>query len=271
MEVQTNGQMVPAGQAAIVEAKAAILRGNWGEFKGDATDILIPKILLAQSTSKAVQDERVGFGQLYKSTTFDVIGGKDKPVAITPLHYTKNWVLSKKVGGKFEFQKFEPFTEANRDFPWDFEEAGTPWKREAVLSFFVLVNAEITKDLEARKGVQERGEIPDIEASLVPSVLAFKSTSYKAGKTLVTHFAKAAEFGLPPFVNYFNLTTEKVTNEQGTFYVLVVDRGGKTSDEHLAACHKWHTLVARSGAVKVDNSDLQGHSDAAQGASAMEY
>lgn len=229
------------------------------KFEGDATDILIPKILLAQSTSKAVQDEKVSFGQLYKSTTFEVLGGKDKPVSIIPLYHTKTWVLSQKVGGKYEFRAVEPFTAENKDKPWEFTQVGQEWKREQSLNFFVLIPTEIEKDLAAREQAAQ-GEIPDLDASLLPAVLSFKSTSYKSGKTLVTHFAKASDFGLPPFVKYFQLTTEKTTNDRGTFYVLKVESGGKTEQHQLAACDKWRGIVAHQP-VKIDDSDLTNKDD----------
>lgn len=245
-----NGGIVTTEKNTL--AKIEALKGNW-EFAGDAADILIPKILTAQFTSKFVQSEEVQAGQLVKSTSLDVIGGKDKPVQIIPLHHTKNWVVSKKVQGKYEFQRFEPFSQAHRDLSWEYDEGGASWKREMSLNFFVLIPSDIDADLIARKAIKETGSIPDVEASLLPCMLAFKSTSYKAGKSLVTHFAKAAEFGLPPFVNYFNLTTEKVTNDRGTFFVLNVDRGGKTNDDHLGPCAKWHNIVARQS-MKVDDS-----------------
>ncbi len=234
-------------------------------FTGDASDILIPKLLLGQSTSKAVQDEKVPFGMIYRSTTLEVVGGKDKPVAVIPLSHTKTWVLSEKVGGKFEFRRVEPFTAENRDLPWTFTEAKegrqqTEWKREASLNFFVLLPADIVRDLEAREMIAKTGELPDTEASLLPCALMFKSTSYKTGKTLVTHFAKAADFTVKPHVTTFNLATEKVSNDQGTFYVLKLEKLGPTEKRFLDTCDKWRNIVGKQN-VKIDDSDLQRSED----------
>ncbi len=247
----STNQVIPVGQNQPVPYLKDDAR--W-RFEGDATDILIPKILLAQSTSKAVQDEKVTFGQLYKSTTFEALGGKDKPVSIIPLYHTKTWVLSQKIGGKYEFRAVEPFTPENKDKPWEWTQVGQEWKREQSLNFFVLIPSEVDRDQKARD-LAAKGEIPDLDASLLPCVLSFKSTSYKAGKVLVTHFAKASDFGLPPFVSYFQLTTLKTTNDRGTFYVLDVGKGGKTNVAHLPAATKWRDIVAHSS-VKIDESDL---------------
>lgn len=240
-------------------AAVAVLREEkeWA-FQGDASDILIPRILLAQSTSKVVQDEKVAFGQLYRSTTLEALGGKDKPLALIPLYMTKTWVFSQKVGGKYEFRAIEPFTEENRNEPWQFTRPGNPvqeWKREQNLNFFCLLPTDIAKDQEARAQAAA-GEIPDLDASLLPCVISFKSTSYKAGKTLVTHFAKAADFNMAPFVNFFEVKTTKTTNDQGTFYVLEVLKGGKTEKAHQELCKRWRNIVSNT-AVKIDDSDVE--------------
>lgn len=226
-------------------------------FRGDASDILIPKLLIGQATSKAVQDDRIKFGEIFRSTTLEAVGGRDKPVAIIPLSHTKTWVVSQKVGGKFEFRQQLPYKPAtDKELPWTWTADGSEWKREQSLNFYVLLPADVSRDLEARQLFADTGELPDVEASLLPCALSFKSTSYKAGKTLVTHFAKAADFAAQPYISIFNLYTDKTMNDQGTFYTLRVERYGKTPLELIPTCEKWQALVA--GDVKVDDSDLAG-------------
>ncbi len=227
------------------------------QFEGDVQDILIPKLLVGQSTSQAVQEGKVLPGQIYRSTTMEALGGKEKPVSIIPLHHYKTWVVMKKEGGRFVFKKTENFTHANRDLPWEWTDAEGEWKREQNLNFYVLVASDVEKDLAARREFEKTGEIPDADASLLPCLLAFKSTSYKVGKVLVTHFAKAADFGAPPYGTTFKLSTEKQQNGQGIFQVLRLEKEGKTNPDFVAACSKWYQTVKKSN-VKVDDSDLQG-------------
>jgi hypothetical protein len=234
------------------------LAGSW-KFEGDVSDILIPKLLVGQATSKLVQDEKVGFGQIWRSTTGEVLGGKGKPFQAIPLFHFKTWVLSEKVSGKFAYRGSEPFTAENREKPWIWTERvdgkTTEWKREQALNFYVLLPDDIARDWASREAFQTTGELPDTDASLLPCLLQFKSTSYKAGKTLVTHFAKAADFGVPPFVNTFHIDTDKVTGDQNSWFIFKVDGAGKTNSDYLAACAKWREIVAKQN-VKVDDSDL---------------
>ncbi len=256
-------------EIAVAEKAGALahpaMAGNWSRFDGDVSDILIPKLLVGQATSKLVQEEKVGFGQIWRSTTSEVLGGKGKPFKAVPLFQFKTWVLSEKVAGRFVFRGVEPFTAENRDKPWVWTEQKegktTEWKREQALNFYVLLQGDIGADQKARKAFAETGELPDTEASLLPCLLQFKSTSYKAGKTLVTHFAKAADFGVPPFVNVFELDTEKVQGEQNAWFILKVASAGKTPPEYLETCAKWREIVAKQN-VKVDDSDLQSDPDA---------
>jgi hypothetical protein len=120
----------------------------------------------------------------------------------------------------------------------------------------VLVASDVEKDVKAREEFQKTGEIPDADASLLPCLMAFKSTSYKTGKILVTHFAKAADFGAPPYGTTFKLATERQQNAQGFFQVLRLEKEGKTNPAYLAACTKWYNTVRKAN-VKVDDSDLQ--------------
>lgn len=229
-----------------------------GGFTGDATDILIPRLLIGQSTSKAVQNEKVAFGQIFRSTTTEVVGGREKPVAIIPLAHSKTWVLSEKVAGKYTFRGSIPFVAENKDLPWNWTEKvdgkQTEWKRTASLNFYVLLPADIARDILARTDFQKTGDLPDTEASLLPCAVSFQSTSFKAGRTLITHFAKAADFGVKPYVSSFNLFTDKTSNDQGTFYVLRVEALGKTDPAFFDTCEKWRTIVG-AAPIKVDEGE----------------
>lgn len=235
-------------------ATKADLAGDWG-FQGDPSDILIPRILIGQSTSKAVQDEKLAFGQLFRSTTNEILGGKGKPFSFIPLYMTKTWVISEKKGGRFEFRSIEPFTADNKDLPWTWIDRNIEWKREQSLNFFVLLPSDVGRDLSARRALIEKGEIPDLDASLLPCVLSFKSSSFKAGKILVTHFAKASDFNIPPYVNVFKLDSEVKQNDTGAkFYVMTIEKEGKTDPAMLPVCKKWRETVSQQ-AIKVDEPD----------------
>lgn len=238
-------------------------------FEGDTSDILIPKLLIGQSTSKVVQDEQVSFGQIWRSTTGEAVGGKGEPVKFIPLSMHKNWVVFKKGSSRFEFCRVDKFT-PGENLDWYFEEDGIQMKREQCLNFYGLLPSDIEADLSARENFAKTGELPDDDAGLFPCLLQFKSTSYKAGKAIVTHFAKMADFGAPPYAAYFEIDTEKQQNDEGIFYVYTAKRGGKTPDQYGETCHKWHGIV-RNQNVKVDDSDLSENSNRHEDDSANQF
>lgn len=255
-----SSEIATKDRAGAVMAVSVAEKGE--RFEGDVSDILIPKVLIGQSTSKLVQDEKVAFGQVWRSTTGEVLGGKGTPFKVIPLSHNKQWVISKKVEGRFKFVRSEPHTVDNADRDWTWSEVDkttgklNEMKREKVLNFYVLLPEDIERDLAARKAFEETGDLPDAEASLLPCLIQFKSTSYTVGKTLVTHFAKAADFGVKPFVNTFLVDTEKEVGDTNSWYLFTLVNAGKTSPEYLTTCAKWRDIVAKAK-VKVDDSDLE--------------
>lgn len=222
----------------------------------DPSDILIPRILIAQAMSTVAQDgdSNVRPGNVYRSTSKKVLTDKSGVVSIIPLHVNKTRIISKKNGGRYEYVATEQYTYASKELPWKWEENGVEFKGETCLNFYVLLPGDIASDVKARKAFAETGEFPDTDDTLLPCLLTFKSSSYRAGKVLITHLAKCKEFGVPAYVNTFKLTTKKQTNDQGTFYTFEVEKEGKTDPSFVDSCAKWTTIVTQQG-VQVDASD----------------
>ena len=236
-------------------------------FTGDAADVLIPRILIAQATSKVVADEKVSFGNFYRSTTLETLGGKGKPLSFVPLTHWKNWVILKRNAKNiYEFERIEEFTPENRAREWEWKAKSDKgveeqWKAEQNLNFFGLLTKDIETDLAARAEFKKTGKLPNIAHSLMPCCISFKSTGYKAGKTLVTHFAKAADFEVAPFVSTFLIDTEKGNAESGSFYVPVVTQAdAPTPEAFLDVCVKWKGIVGTQK-VKIDDEDVNQRAD----------
>ena len=255
-----TGSKVEKVETAVVEKKEtaiALSEETLYEFKGDIADILMPKILAAQSTSKAVQEGKVQLGQLYRSTNNEVLGDKVKPLSIILLHQFKNWIVSKKEGTRFVFKRFEEHTRANDNLPWNWTDLEGEWKREKNLSFYVLIPSDIERCAEAKKlsaAAREGGEIPDVDAALMPCLISFKSTSYKAGQKLVSHFAMASDMKVPPYGTIFNVAIEKSQNSQGIFQVLTVEKGGKVNKDLYPACKEWFFKLLKAN-VKIHEEE----------------
>lgn len=221
------------------------LKGSWGSENIDSADIVIPRLLLMQGMSEHVSAGKAKLGDIIKSTTVEVLGGKDKPVKIIPLISTKTWTISEKVGNKFEFRSIEPVSLNNSSLPLEWQQGNTTWRRDKCLDFFVLLSDDVAKERKALDKLKA-GDIPDVADALLPCHLSFRRTSYNSGKTLATHFSVAGRFNLPPASTIFNLTSEVTKNDQGTFAIFEIKSAGKTSIDDLMVAKKWYDILAKA-------------------------
>lgn len=224
---------------------------EWGLDEAvDTQDILIPKLLVMQGLSKAVADEKAQMGEFIDSLTYEILGSareKDpKPVEFIPLTMFKTWIRYEKIGDdKLDFRGIHPVTPENADWKWEeTDEDGNHFRNDQCLNFYVILKEKADDPME------------------MPYLLTFRRTSYKNGKKLATHFAKcqrALQLNkvVPPASNTFKLTAVKTTNDEGTFYVMDIEPGGKTSKEHIQVAKDWVATIKQSN-VKVDNSDIVG-------------
>jgi hypothetical protein len=250
-------------KAQTTAVAAPLATQAWGSDGIDKSDILIPKLLIMQGLSQFVSDQKASIGDIVRSTTGEILadGKKKGSVEFIPLTSFKTWIKEEKVGNKFEYRGQEPMTASNSTEPTEWTENGTEWRRNRCLNFYVLLPGDIARDRAARKKLADTGDFPDTDDVLLPCVLSFRRTSYSAGKTLITHFAKAEHMGVPPAVSIFKLFSKIEKNDQGTFQVAVVEKSGKTTSEDIVICRSWYDTLKKS-TVKVDDSDLAKGSDA---------
>lgn len=230
----------------------------WGSEGVDATDVVIPKLLLMQGQSEFVATGKAKLGDIVRSTTGEVLGSAAKGVEIIPLLSFKTWVNLEKVGNRFEYRGTEPITADNINSQLEWMQDGKEWRRDRCLNFYVLLPADIQREVSALKKLESTGAFPDPKDALLPCVLSFRRTSYGAGKTLSTHFIQAAHFNRPPAVSRFSLSSKMEKNDQGTFYIFEVNNVGMTATEDLEVCKRWYETITQTKVnVKVDDSDLK--------------
>jgi hypothetical protein len=209
----------------------------------DADDILIPKLLLGQSISKFVKEEKGRSGEIRGSLGMNLIAARDKTVEVICFARYKTWITLKAKGNEFVSQV--PLTLANANLPREEIRDGVDVHNYETLNYYCLLPEEV------KKGIY------------MPYVLSFRSTSYKTGKALETHRARLKEFGKPLAFKVFNLGAVEQSNDKGDFYVYTIEEGRDATDEELAATQKWNNIV-KAGRAKVDESDLE---DSDKGAS----
>ena len=197
----------------------------------DMSDILLPKLLLMQGLSILVSDERAKAGDIVDSLTGEVLGGKDKAVEIIPFYMTRSFVVSERMGEKFEFKGIVPCDSTNAHWrEKDHREEkvnGVITRRDYSLDFYCLLANQ-----------------PDS----LPYQISFRRTSNRAGKQLNTQMMLGTALKRKP--ESYHLGCKKTENDMGVYYVFEISKGKfltPAQTEHVA---KWTALI-KAGAVKV--------------------
>lgn len=230
------------------------------------SDVVIPKLLLMQALSDLVVEKKAVAGDFVRSLTAEKLGDDKSPVKIIPLTFQNLWMLAEDTTGKgnYEFRGYEPRTVLNEALEWDYVQNGAKWRRTKVMNLFALLPADIEAQAAELKKFEETGEMPDLDKVLLPVVISFRNTSFKAGKEVVTLFAKAESLSrqigkpVPVFGQTLQLGCYLDKNDKGSFYVLETKPAGKTEDGYKEIAASWYnTLTQMGAAVVIDESDLK--------------
>ncbi len=235
------------------------------------SDFKIPKILLMQGLSDFVAEGKANLGDFVRSSTVETVGGKDKPLDFIPLTFVNLWMLSENANGdgkEFEFRGYEPRTALNEKSDWDFFKDGVKWRRTKVMNLFALLPSDIDRQAAAVKKFQETGEMPDLDAAILPVLIQFKSTSFAAAKNVIDLFVKADSLArdmkvdVPVFGRTMTLGTAIEKKEKNgktvSYYVYNVKAAAPTKKEYFEQAIRWRNVILSLGASvneKVDESD----------------
>lgn len=239
-----------------------------------STDITIPSLLLMQGLSDFVTERKAQMGDIVRSTTIEKLGEPEKePLHFVPLKITMAWAEQEKIGTKFEFRRLLERTAKNEHLPWsfwrnaqgtEFDKPGqlgaNEWRRVKSINVFALLPADVDAfEAEIAKAA-EAGEIPDLNRTVLPVSISFRSTSFNAGKTVTTFFAQVAEMaekaGLPnlrPWHYQLGLTCAADKNEKGSFFVWDVKKPSKLDKKYLPHVERWVKVLNQTN-VKVDST-----------------
>jgi len=219
----------------------------------DARDVLLPSLYLMQSNSEWVVNEKTKPGEIVKSTGQQVVAPRDGTLVIVPLAFNKSFRIVEKAGNKWvRNEEFDP----GKADEWDFMENGKPLKRVSCINVYAYLQKELEAQSVAQAEAQKSGEMMDVSQVALPVLITFRSTGYRAGKEVITHFALAQKCKSEPYTGKLELSAIKQTNDDGTFYTYQVKpfRGGqKLTPEQLEECKQWRQLMLVN-AVKVDMS-----------------
>lgn len=206
------------------ETKLAVAPQNegWGAGENvDAQDLSTPVILIGQSTSEAVKNGEVKYGQIYDSLTKNIIADKNQTLDIIVFKYRKKWFITKGP----QFVRIENFTAENANEPYEWTVNGETFQRSQVIEFIAL-NA---------KEVQENGQLA------FPYAINFMKGSRSAGKTIATICSKLRAIGKSSASCTFTISAIEESNDKGQkYYVFNAKQGRQTTAEEQAIAKYWY-------------------------------
>ena len=202
--------------------------GEWGVSDFGASDIVIPRILLMQGTSKLAQDGTAKIGDIVDSMSGTVIGDEKKPIEIIPFHMEKAWTISKKVNGEYKYERRDAWTAANDNQEWEQTINGHTFKFEKTYDFYVLLKGDLS----------------------LPYILSCKSTGVRAAKELSTQmYVKNKMSGLVPPAKVISVSVEKIQKDTKKYCVYKTSVAGNSTKEEIAAAFTWYKTIS-SGKFK---------------------
>lgn len=230
------------------------------------TDLVVPYLTLGQGLSQAVVDRKVQLGDIYRSTSAEVLGAPDRPVDVIFLSQPKpDWVIEQKGKARFEYRRAEARTAKNETLPWSFfaddegqnvsDQPGkglTEWRRVKRLTVFAI----LTKDIEAFQAEMKKadqGELPDPSKALTPVAISFRSTGYNTGKDILMFAAKAHTMRAAVWKYQVPMWDSLEQNDAGSFYVWKADtnKSKAVPKEYLPFVEEWATMLAQGAEVIV--------------------
>ena len=246
----------PKSEAAVAERPTAAVGAPQADTSGQnilSSDILLPRILLMQGLSPLVSEKRkFAIGDIIRSISEEKIGDDKHPIKFIPLRFDNFWVVkeAKSPGKKQKFVRLEPRNAKNETLEWDFVENGKQMQRVKALNVLALLES----DIERAKEKTEDG-LPDLNKTLLPVMISFQSTSYKAGQSVVTHFAAARKNNVAPYRYGLTLECYQDKNDQGVFMVWKVGPSYPASQDAVKEATEWVHELKNRGTINVDMAE----------------
>lgn len=212
-----------------------------------ASDLVVPRLRLIQSTSPEVADGKAKLGDIWNSQTHEVVGNFETPLEIIPLKMFKSWRVMDVSGKQAKWVRDETVTSENESREWEGredivdKESGQEKKDCAVrydftYNFFILIK----KEVDAGDGF--------------PAVISMRRTSAMAGKHLSTHLFKRQALKQHPASKSVIIKVGKQRKEQNTWGIFEIHQGSMSNEDALAAADRWLPLLDQMRA-KIDEPE----------------
>lgn len=184
------------------------------------SDIVFPRLVAMNPTSSKVMDGTATFGQMVDLAEGRVVAEADEPLKVVPVTIIKTYMVSKMVGGKFEFHSIDAW-DGNRDWE-ETNSEGEVMKNELCYNLYCLLEGDVD----------------------LPYIITFKGMSAKSGRALWTlMYRRNTMQGLPPFGRIVEITPKKSKNDKGNFVILEIKGSDKLKGPVLTIADKWFSTL----------------------------
>lgn len=204
----------------------------WGGNELTSKDIIIPSLLLLQSNSEFVKQNKGKGGDFFDSVSETNFGSELKN--IVPFHMEKTWTVEKQVGQKWKWDHTEKMTPDNENAPYEFKVGNDTFRNKYTYRFYVMINGEV-----------------------LPFSIKMKGASKKAGANLSTEmYVKNAMNRLPPAAMMINLRSELEKNDDGdSYFAIKMSVSAKTPYEKVMEALNWFKTIRDDKSVVVVDGD----------------
>ena len=207
-----------------------------GSEEADAGDIIVPRILLMQGTSKLVPDT-FQQGDIIQSLDEERLGGRGEPVEIVPFALKKTWEEFEK-GDESKWIGSYAWNASNNDLEWQFvNENGAECFRQRQYTFYCFIASEM-------------GAFP------IPCLIGFRSSSgFKEGKKIASHFSVMKGQNLPGHNVAWSIDSATVKDGGKSFQKFAVKKVRETTAKEIEVCNKWLGIISNAGTNIKEHSE----------------
>lgn len=191
-----------------------------------------------QGMSPQVNDGEATLGEFRTSTTNELVGGVEAPFRVVPLYMKNQWVEYQVLAdGDTKFLGILDIDQTNHNAPYEWSEDGFNYKRQKIMTFFVLLESDLA------------------EGTSMPYVLVMKGTSSRAGKKLLTTmYMLNKSRGRAPWGTVCEVSAKIVKEKNRSYAVMDVKEVGVLASDHDETAATWvNAVTAQSVTVDSDN------------------
>lgn len=211
---------------------------EWGGNQLSSKDIIIPSLLLLQSNSEFVKQNKAKGGDFFDSVSETNFGSDLKN--LVPFHMEKTWTVEKFNGKKWEWDHTEKMTPENENNPYEFKVGNDTYRNKYTYRFYVMLDGHV-----------------------LPFSIKMKGASKKTGSNLSTEmYVKNPMKRLPPAAFMINLRSELEKNKEGdSYFAMKMEVVGKTPFEKVNEALNWFKTIRDDKSVVVVDGDDGDDSD----------